>query len=190
MGSGHPWWLYPQMGYHCWLCGKNSNSKKQWQQHIQSEKHKEKVFTSDSDASGWAYRFPMGEFRLCDRCRAVGWVWRDLAGCGVDVWSGPEEMEAVASTGSSWPGDGVQGVVCPGTAAPRCEEHQDGVGLEGWTQTCPDPYFAALGQSWRRLGHTSFHQDRSCPGMGLSRGRLSSRPKVRQPWWTRHRIGQ
>ncbi|KAM9229569.1 zinc finger CCCH domain-containing protein 7B isoform 7-T7 [Dugong dugon] len=55
------------MGYHCWLCGKNSNSKKQWQQHIQSEKHKEKVFTSDSDASSWAYRFPMGEFRLCDR---------------------------------------------------------------------------------------------------------------------------
>lgn len=56
------------MGYHCWLCGKNSNSKKQWQQHIQSEKHKEKVFTSDSDTNGWAYRFPMGEFRLCDRC--------------------------------------------------------------------------------------------------------------------------
>lgn len=60
--------LCMQMGYHCWLCGKNSNSKKQWQQHIQSEKHKEKVFTSDSDTSGWAYRFPMGEFRLCDRC--------------------------------------------------------------------------------------------------------------------------
>lgn len=57
------------MGYHCWLCGKNSNSKKQWQQHIQSEKHKEKVFTSDSDASGWAFRFPMGEFRLCDRLK-------------------------------------------------------------------------------------------------------------------------
>lgn len=63
-----PTQLCMQMGYHCWLCGKNSNSKKQWQQHIQSEKHKEKVFTSDSDASGWAYRFPMGEFRLCDRC--------------------------------------------------------------------------------------------------------------------------
>ncbi|XP_012590569.1 PREDICTED: zinc finger CCCH domain-containing protein 7B [Condylura cristata] len=61
------------MGYHCWLCGKNSNSKKQWQQHIQSEKHKEKVFTSDSDASGWAYRFPMGEFRLCDSLKA--WAW-------------------------------------------------------------------------------------------------------------------
>ncbi|XP_062487016.1 zinc finger CCCH domain-containing protein 7B isoform X2 [Pezoporus occidentalis] len=55
------------MGYHCWLCGKNSNSKKQWQQHIQSEKHKEKVFTSDSDSSCWNYRFPMGEFRLCER---------------------------------------------------------------------------------------------------------------------------
>lgn len=75
--NGHPWRLCPQMGYHCWLCGKNSNSKKQWQQHIQSEKHKEKVFTSDSDASGWAYRFPMGEFRLCDRC---SWGGR---GCGV-----------------------------------------------------------------------------------------------------------
>lgn len=80
------------MGYHCWLCGKNSNSKKQWQQHIQSEKHKEKVFTSDSDASGWAYRFPMGEFRLCDRCprgragpggrawQAVGWLALILLG--------------------------------------------------------------------------------------------------------------
>ncbi|KAJ7330041.1 hypothetical protein JRQ81_016215 [Phrynocephalus forsythii] len=55
------------MGYHCWLCGKNSNSKKQWQQHIQSEKHKEKVFTSDNDSSCWSYRFPMGEFHLCER---------------------------------------------------------------------------------------------------------------------------
>uniref|UniRef100_A0A7M4G3N4 Zinc finger CCCH-type containing 7B n=1 Tax=Crocodylus porosus TaxID=8502 RepID=A0A7M4G3N4_CROPO len=55
------------MGYHCWLCGKNSNSKKQWQQHIQSEKHKEKVFTSDNDSSCWNYRFPMGEFRVCER---------------------------------------------------------------------------------------------------------------------------
>ncbi|XP_038612277.1 zinc finger CCCH domain-containing protein 7B isoform X2 [Tachyglossus aculeatus] len=55
------------MGYHCWLCGKNSNSKKQWQQHIQSEKHKEKVFTSDGESSCWAFRFPMGEFQLCDR---------------------------------------------------------------------------------------------------------------------------
>lgn len=88
------------MGYHCWLCGKNSNSKKQWQQHIQSEKHKEKVFTSDSDASGWAYRFPMGEFRLCDRCPlGKGWAggrgWQGLAGCGV------------AGSDSAWPGGGM-----------------------------------------------------------------------------------
>lgn len=73
------------MGYHCWLCGKNSNSKKQWQQHIQSEKHKEKVFTSDSDASGWAYRFPMGEFRLCDRC-AGGRARRMGSGPGETRW--------------------------------------------------------------------------------------------------------
>ncbi|NWQ80580.1 Z3H7B protein, partial [Columbina picui] len=74
-GAGRSWyhairWDYwaglSTMGYHCWLCGKNSNSKKQWQQHIQSEKHKEKVFTSDSDSSCWSYRFPMGEFRLCE----------------------------------------------------------------------------------------------------------------------------
>nr|XP_033785295.1 zinc finger CCCH domain-containing protein 7B isoform X4 [Geotrypetes seraphini] len=56
-------------GYHCWLCGRNSNSERQWQQHIQTEKHKEKVFTSESDAGddGWRFRFPMGEFRLCSR---------------------------------------------------------------------------------------------------------------------------
>lgn len=94
----------PQMGYHCWLCGKNSNSKKQWQQHIQSEKHKEKVFTSDSDASGWAYRFPMGEFRLCDRCwgRTGPWAglrsWRPAcsgsAGPGVSHkgWDGQNQL--------------------------------------------------------------------------------------------------
>ena len=92
------------MGYHCWLCGKNSNSKKQWQQHIQSEKHKEKVFTSDSDASGWAYRFPMGEFRLCDRCwgRTGPWAglrsWRPAcsgsAGPGVSHkgWDGQNQL--------------------------------------------------------------------------------------------------
>ncbi|KAK2512704.1 Zc3h7b [Columba guinea] len=77
------------MGYHCWLCGKNSNSKKQWQQHIQSEKHKEKVFTSDSDSSCWSYRFPMGEFRLCER------VLRDF--CLEEEWdklTGLEDGEA------------------------------------------------------------------------------------------------
>ncbi|XP_043943032.1 zinc finger CCCH domain-containing protein 7B [Protopterus annectens] len=55
------------MGLHCWLCGKNSNSGKQWQQHIRSEKHKEKVFYSEEDAGGWRFRFPMGEFKLCEK---------------------------------------------------------------------------------------------------------------------------
>lgn len=124
--SGHPWWLCPQMGYHCWLCGKNSNSKKQWQQHIQSEKHKEKVFTSDSDASGWAYRFPMGEFRLCDRC------WRGAgAGAGRADKPWPRETEAVASSGSAGSGDGTPGMACPETAAPGREEPVAGQGRAG-----------------------------------------------------------
>ncbi|XP_064419457.1 zinc finger CCCH domain-containing protein 7B [Latimeria chalumnae] len=53
------------MGFHCWLCGKNSNSEKQWQQHIQSEKHKERVFSTEDDPTCWLHRFPMGEFQLC-----------------------------------------------------------------------------------------------------------------------------
>uniref|UniRef100_A0A6Q2XWX4 C3H1-type domain-containing protein n=1 Tax=Esox lucius TaxID=8010 RepID=A0A6Q2XWX4_ESOLU len=54
-------------GNHCWLCGKNSNSDKQWQQHITSEKHKEKVFNSEDDQNCWQYRFPTGTFRVCER---------------------------------------------------------------------------------------------------------------------------
>ncbi|XP_068108148.1 zinc finger CCCH domain-containing protein 7B isoform X2 [Hyperolius riggenbachi] len=54
-------------GFHCYLCGKNSNSEKQWQKHIQSEKHKDRVFTLESEDSLWKYRFPAGEFKLCER---------------------------------------------------------------------------------------------------------------------------
>ncbi|XP_066452458.1 zinc finger CCCH domain-containing protein 7B isoform X2 [Eleutherodactylus coqui] len=54
-------------GFHCYLCGKNSNSEKQWQKHIQSEKHKDRVFTLESEDSPWKYRFPAGEFKLCER---------------------------------------------------------------------------------------------------------------------------
>lgn len=54
-------------GNHCWLCGKNCNSDKQWQQHITSEKHKERVFNSEDDQSCWQYRFPTGTFQVCDR---------------------------------------------------------------------------------------------------------------------------
>ncbi|XP_069823310.1 zinc finger CCCH domain-containing protein 7B isoform X2 [Dendropsophus ebraccatus] len=54
-------------GFHCYLCGKNSNSERQWQKHIQSEKHKDRVFTLESEDSPWKYRFPAGEFKLCER---------------------------------------------------------------------------------------------------------------------------
>ncbi|XP_069508852.1 zinc finger CCCH domain-containing protein 7B [Ambystoma mexicanum] len=58
-------------GFHCRFCGKNSNSERQWQQHIQSEKHKEKVVTSESDAICWSQRFPMGEFKVCEKYKAT-----------------------------------------------------------------------------------------------------------------------
>uniref|UniRef100_A0A3B5MEY8 Zinc finger CCCH-type containing 7A n=1 Tax=Xiphophorus couchianus TaxID=32473 RepID=A0A3B5MEY8_9TELE len=54
-------------GNHCWLCGKNCNSEKQWQQHITSEKHKERVFNSEDDQNCWQYRFPTGTFKVCER---------------------------------------------------------------------------------------------------------------------------
>ncbi|XP_061702167.1 zinc finger CCCH domain-containing protein 7A isoform X2 [Syngnathoides biaculeatus] len=54
-------------GNHCWLCGKNCNSEKQWQQHITSEKHKDRVFNSEDDQNCWQYRFPTGAFKVCER---------------------------------------------------------------------------------------------------------------------------
>uniref|UniRef100_A0A8B9KI82 Zinc finger CCCH-type containing 7A n=1 Tax=Astyanax mexicanus TaxID=7994 RepID=A0A8B9KI82_ASTMX len=56
-------------GNHCWLCGKNCNSEKQWQQHITSEKHKDRVFNSEDDLNCWQYRFPTGTFKVCERFR-------------------------------------------------------------------------------------------------------------------------
>ncbi|XP_029432792.1 zinc finger CCCH domain-containing protein 7A [Rhinatrema bivittatum] len=53
--------------FHCWLCGKNCNSERQWQQHIFSEKHKEKVFHSEDDQNFWQHRFPTGYFSVCER---------------------------------------------------------------------------------------------------------------------------
>ncbi|XP_039621424.1 zinc finger CCCH domain-containing protein 7B-like isoform X2 [Polypterus senegalus] len=55
-------------GFHCRLCGKNSNSERQWQQHISSEKHKEKVFSSDGEENvTWKFRFPGKKFEICDK---------------------------------------------------------------------------------------------------------------------------
>lgn len=56
-----------QVDFHCWMCGKNCNSEKQWQGHISSEKHKEKVFHTEDDQYCWQHRFPTGYFSICDR---------------------------------------------------------------------------------------------------------------------------
>ncbi|XP_020664048.2 zinc finger CCCH domain-containing protein 7A isoform X1 [Pogona vitticeps] len=56
--------------FHCWMCGKNCNSEKQWQGHIASEKHKEKVFHTEDDQNRWQHRFPTGYFSICDRYMA------------------------------------------------------------------------------------------------------------------------
>lgn len=72
LSPGAGWGLFfffppSQAGNHCWLCGKNCNSEKQWQQHITSDKHKERVFNSEDDHNCWQHRFPTGAFRVCER---------------------------------------------------------------------------------------------------------------------------
>lgn len=59
----------PMDGFHCRFCGKHSNSERQWQQHISSEKHKDRVFSCDEEdkALTWNYRFPNKCFDLCPR---------------------------------------------------------------------------------------------------------------------------
>lgn len=59
----------PMDGFHCKFCGKHSNSERQWQQHISSEKHKDRVFSCDEEdkALTWNYRFPAKYFDLCPK---------------------------------------------------------------------------------------------------------------------------
>lgn len=73
--------FFLQAGNHCWLCGKNCNSEKQWQQHITSEKHKERVFNSEDDQNCWQYRFPTGTFKVCERWVDERFGWWSLWGC-------------------------------------------------------------------------------------------------------------
>ncbi|KAM4716523.1 zinc finger CCCH domain-containing protein 7B-like isoform 1-T2 [Anableps anableps] len=56
-------------GFHCRLCGKHSNSERQWQQHISSEKHKDRVFSceGEDEALTWSYRFPGTCFKICPK---------------------------------------------------------------------------------------------------------------------------
>ncbi|CAB1341877.1 unnamed protein product [Coregonus sp. 'balchen'] len=59
----------PMSGFHCRLCGKHSNSERQWQQHISAEKHKDRVFSCEGEDESltWTYRFPGLRLALCPR---------------------------------------------------------------------------------------------------------------------------
>ncbi|XP_034394534.1 zinc finger CCCH-type containing 7Ba isoform X2 [Cyclopterus lumpus] len=59
----------PMNGFHCRLCGKHSNGERQWQQHISTEKHKDRVFSceGEDEALTWSYRFPGPCFEFCPK---------------------------------------------------------------------------------------------------------------------------
>ena len=73
-----------QVDFHCWMCGKNCNSEKQWQGHISSEKHKEKVFHTEDDQYCWQHRFPTGYFSICDRYVGLCSFPRELCWSGLN----------------------------------------------------------------------------------------------------------
>ncbi|XP_034566449.1 zinc finger CCCH domain-containing protein 7B-like [Notolabrus celidotus] len=62
----------PLDGFHCRLCGRHCNSERQWQQHVSTEKHKDRVFSCDGEeeALTWSYRFPGTRFQLCPKLDA------------------------------------------------------------------------------------------------------------------------
>lgn len=62
----------PMSGFHCELCGKHSNSERQWQKHISTEKHKDRVFSCEGEDESltWSYRFPAKYFELCPKLNA------------------------------------------------------------------------------------------------------------------------
>ncbi|XP_070703241.1 zinc finger CCCH domain-containing protein 7B-like [Pempheris klunzingeri] len=57
----------PTSFFHCQLCDRHSNSERQWQQHISTETHKDRVFgcEREDEALTWSYRFPGTCFELC-----------------------------------------------------------------------------------------------------------------------------
>ncbi|XP_072531265.1 zinc finger CCCH-type containing 7Ba [Salminus brasiliensis] len=59
----------PMDGFHCRLCGKHSNSERQWKQHISSERHKDRVLSGagEEESLTWTHRFPGHYFALCPR---------------------------------------------------------------------------------------------------------------------------
>ncbi|KAJ7992594.1 hypothetical protein DPEC_G00280310 [Dallia pectoralis] len=59
----------PMSGLYCHLCGKHSHSERQWQQHISTKKHKERVFSCEGEDESpiWNHRFPGPRLTLCPR---------------------------------------------------------------------------------------------------------------------------
>ncbi|KAK5616124.1 hypothetical protein CRENBAI_017132 [Crenichthys baileyi] len=80
----------PLNGFHCHLCGKHSNSERQRQQHISSEKHKDRVFSceGEDEALMWSYRFPGTCFKICPK---IDSGCPDGVSC--DYAHGPEELQ-------------------------------------------------------------------------------------------------
>lgn len=80
----------PMDGFHCRLCGKHSNSERQWQQHISTEKHKDRVFSceGEDEALSWSYRFPGRHFKICPE---IDDVCPDGVSC--DYAHSPEELQ-------------------------------------------------------------------------------------------------
>ncbi|KAF7686429.1 zinc finger CCCH-type containing 7Ba isoform X2 [Silurus meridionalis] len=77
-------------GLHCRLCGKHSNSDRQWQQHILSERHKERVLSGagEEESLTWIHRFPGPYFSICPRFE------RGCAeGVSCDYAHGEEELQ-------------------------------------------------------------------------------------------------
>ncbi|XP_058509362.1 zinc finger CCCH domain-containing protein 7B-like isoform X2 [Solea solea] len=77
-------------GFHCRLCGRHSNSERQWQQHISTEKHKARVFSceGEDEALTWSYRFPGKYFELCPKMNG-----RCPDGVSCDYAHSPEELQ-------------------------------------------------------------------------------------------------
>uniref|UniRef100_A0A8C4R216 C3H1-type domain-containing protein n=1 Tax=Eptatretus burgeri TaxID=7764 RepID=A0A8C4R216_EPTBU len=59
--------LAEDTGYQCRLCGRTCNGERQWEQHIGSEKHKDRIFFDNNRV--WAHRFPTGELSMCTRLK-------------------------------------------------------------------------------------------------------------------------
>ncbi|XP_029946147.1 zinc finger CCCH domain-containing protein 7A-like [Salarias fasciatus] len=80
----------PLSGFHCRLCGRHSNGERQWQQHISSEKHKDRVFSceGEDEAPMWSYRFPGRHFKLCPKSES-----KCPDGLSCDSAHSPEELQ-------------------------------------------------------------------------------------------------